>query len=265
MESRVLSRATTVTTISSLRRSPRESQHNVSFVSLKPVGAVGEGGNVIWGRQLRPALLLESSNAPDGLFAGKREILRPTLATASSPAEGSDSAGWGPSPPFWLGHLAFANSVLISVFFFSSGLVVIAEKLLRSDSLTSIRLSWPGSFSSCGKSRDLFNRSNCLIVCKSESSVNLRWGDYGTVLFAGTSWTWYSTFLTRRFTITSPILSEFASFGSHFIVLLGLRCEVCSSFSILCTKGFFCVQFCVSHSFVGWGALLFGELGCGPS
>ncbi|KAH9748842.1 triose phosphate/phosphate translocator TPT [Citrus sinensis] len=94
MESRVLSRATTTTTtISSLRRSPLENHQNVSFISLKPIGAVGEGGNVIWGRQLRPALLLESSNAPAGLFAGKKEILRPILATASSPAEGSDSAG----------------------------------------------------------------------------------------------------------------------------------------------------------------------------
>lgn len=93
MESRVLSRATTAATISSLRRSPRENHQNVSFISLKPIGAVGEGGNVIWGRQLRPALLLESSNAPAGLFAGKKEILRPILATASSPAEGSDSAG----------------------------------------------------------------------------------------------------------------------------------------------------------------------------
>lgn len=174
MESRVLSRATTTTTtISSLRRSPLENHQNVSFISLKPIGAVGEGGNVIWGRQLRPALLLESSNAPAGLFAGKKEILRPILATASSPAEGSDSAGWGPSPPFWLGQLVFANSVLIR-FFFLSDSVVIAEKLLRSDSLTGIRPSWPGSSSSCGKSRDLFNLSNCQIVCKSESSVNLQ-------------------------------------------------------------------------------------------
>lgn len=93
MESRVLSRATTVTTISSLRSSPGENHQNVSFVSLKPIGAVGEGGNVIWGRQLRPALLLESSSAPAGLFSGKKEILRPILATASSPAEGSDSTG----------------------------------------------------------------------------------------------------------------------------------------------------------------------------
>ncbi|KAK9227436.1 hypothetical protein WN943_012489 [Citrus x changshan-huyou] len=93
MESRVLSRATTATTISSLRSSPGENHQNVSFVSLKPIGAVGEGGNVIWGRQLRPALLLESSSAPAGLFSGKKEILRPILATASSPAEGSDSTG----------------------------------------------------------------------------------------------------------------------------------------------------------------------------
>lgn len=93
MESRVLSRATTITSASLFRKQPRESHQSVSFVSVKPIGAVGEGGNLIWGRQLRPALLLDSPTAPAGLFAGKREILRPCLAAASSPAEGSDSSG----------------------------------------------------------------------------------------------------------------------------------------------------------------------------
>ncbi|XP_044495006.1 triose phosphate/phosphate translocator, chloroplastic-like [Mangifera indica] len=93
MESRVLSRATTISTVSNIRKLQRESNHNFSFVSVKPIGAVGEGGNVIWGRQLRPALLLESSHAAAALFSGKREILRPCLAATSSPAEGGDSAG----------------------------------------------------------------------------------------------------------------------------------------------------------------------------
>ena len=30
-------------------------------------------------------------------------------------------------------------------------------------------------------------------------------------------------------------------------------------------RKFVSVQFCVRYSFVGWGGLLFGELGCGPS
>ncbi|KAK2642370.1 hypothetical protein Ddye_024133 [Dipteronia dyeriana] len=98
MESRVLSRATAFATFSHLRKPSRDSHHNVGFVSVKPIGAVGEGGNVIWGRQLRPALLLESSLAPVGLFfTGRRENLRtsivPTAASASSSGEGSDSSG----------------------------------------------------------------------------------------------------------------------------------------------------------------------------
>lgn len=128
MESRVLSRATTVTTISSLRRSPRESHQNVSFVSLKPVGAVGEGGNVIWGRQLRPALLLESSNAPAGLFAGKREILRPTLATASSPAEGSDSAGEAAPVGFFDKYPAIVTGFFFFMWYFLNVIFNILNK-----------------------------------------------------------------------------------------------------------------------------------------
>ncbi|XP_021294894.1 triose phosphate/phosphate translocator, chloroplastic isoform X1 [Herrania umbratica] len=88
MESRLLSRASTITGLPLLwPRLSRESV-NVSFASAKPIGAVGGGGNLIWGRQLRPALLLESSSV------SKREILKPVLAAASSPAEGgSDSSG----------------------------------------------------------------------------------------------------------------------------------------------------------------------------
>ncbi|KAL5576682.1 hypothetical protein UlMin_018381 [Ulmus minor] len=86
MESRLLSRATAFAAVPPLRKPARET-NNVCFVSAKPIGTVGEGGNLIWGRQLRPALLLESSPAT------KRENVRPCLAAASSPAGGSDSAG----------------------------------------------------------------------------------------------------------------------------------------------------------------------------
>ena len=95
MESRVLSRASTFASLSQLRKPPREnnnSNNSVSFVSARPIGAVGEGGNLIWGRQLRPALLLESSSA-----GKQRETVKPCLAAASS-SPGSDSAGWGPFP-----------------------------------------------------------------------------------------------------------------------------------------------------------------------
>ena len=101
MESRVLSRATT---IAHVRTPLRESKGNASssFMSIKPIGGVSEGGNLIWGRQLRPSLLLEASYP----VTARKEILRPVMSAASSPAEGSDSSGWGPFPPFWLGRRA---------------------------------------------------------------------------------------------------------------------------------------------------------------
>ncbi|MBA0800150.1 hypothetical protein Gohar_010602 [Gossypium harknessii] len=86
MESRLLSRASTIAGLPQIRPKLSRDCLSVSFASAKPIGAVGEGGNVIWGRQLRPSLLLESS------LANKREILKPVLASASS-ARGSDSAG----------------------------------------------------------------------------------------------------------------------------------------------------------------------------
>ncbi|XP_072089611.1 triose phosphate/phosphate translocator, chloroplastic isoform X2 [Arachis hypogaea] len=88
MESRVLSRA--ATSLPHLRRLPRrESAANASFVpAVKATGSVADGGNLIWGRQLRPELL-----SPVLKKEGPAVLLRPCLAAASSPAEGSDSAG----------------------------------------------------------------------------------------------------------------------------------------------------------------------------
>ncbi|CAN1129648.1 Triose phosphate/phosphate translocator TPT, chloroplastic [Linum perenne] len=85
MESRVLSRASA--SLPQLPRLPlRQSGGGYasgSFLSMKPIIG-GEGGNLVSGRNLRPILLLEA----------KRETaLKPILAAASSPAEGSDSAG----------------------------------------------------------------------------------------------------------------------------------------------------------------------------
>ncbi|KAJ6738210.1 hypothetical protein OIU74_003212 [Salix koriyanagi] len=97
MESRVFSRATT---IAHVRRPLRESHSNTScsFVSIKPIGAVGEGGNLIWGRQLRPSLLLEASSPMNA----RKDSLRKVMAAASSPAEGSDSSGDGKVAPGWV-------------------------------------------------------------------------------------------------------------------------------------------------------------------
>ncbi|XP_062013082.1 triose phosphate/phosphate translocator TPT, chloroplastic [Rosa rugosa] len=87
MESRVLSRATAFASVPSLRKSSPRQPGAVSFVSpaRRPIGTVSEGGNLIWGRQLRPALLLEASPP-----SSRKEILKPCLAAA---AEGGDSAG----------------------------------------------------------------------------------------------------------------------------------------------------------------------------
>ncbi|KAH0899146.1 hypothetical protein HID58_048714 [Brassica napus] len=86
MESRVLLRAT-VTGVPQLRRPIGAIHRQVSTASSfsafrfsAPIGSVGEGGNLISGRQLRPILLLDSS--PE-----KREILKPVRAAAG------DSAG----------------------------------------------------------------------------------------------------------------------------------------------------------------------------
>ncbi|PKA59089.1 Triose phosphate/phosphate translocator, chloroplastic [Apostasia shenzhenica] len=62
--------------------------------------SVSGGGSVIWGRQLRPALILDRTalSLPANIpVTEKQDILRPASATASSsPAEGSDSAGEAP-------------------------------------------------------------------------------------------------------------------------------------------------------------------------
>ncbi|KAI5657177.1 hypothetical protein M9H77_25970 [Catharanthus roseus] len=90
MESRVLSGATTIHGLPRLPKPTavvsRLSSSTASFPTTRPVGAIADGGNLILGRQLRPATLI--SPVP------KREfLLRQCQAAASSPADGSDSAG----------------------------------------------------------------------------------------------------------------------------------------------------------------------------
>jgi len=152
MESRVLSRATTVAQV---RRPLRESNGNAScsFLSIKPIGAVSEGGNLIWGRQLRPSLLLEASYPVNA----RKEILRPVMAAASSPAEGSDSSGWGPFPPFRLGRRAPCRTLSRSCSCFWLGVFAGMGRWLRLGFSTNIQLLLPVFSSSCGmyvESRD---------------------------------------------------------------------------------------------------------------
>ncbi|XP_022715832.1 triose phosphate/phosphate translocator, chloroplastic-like [Durio zibethinus] len=111
MESRLLSRASTITGLPQLRPRLSRDSVNMSFASAKPIGAVGEGGNVIWGRQLRQALVLESSPV------SKRDILKPVLAASSSPAEGgSDSAGDAKIAP--VGFFKKYPAIVTGFFFF---------------------------------------------------------------------------------------------------------------------------------------------------
>ena len=86
MESRVLSRAGAFSSLAHLRKPPREAAGGASFVTVKAVGSLADGGNLIWGRQLRPELC-------SPVLKKEAVLLRPCLAAASSPAEGGDSAG----------------------------------------------------------------------------------------------------------------------------------------------------------------------------
>ena len=70
------------------RKAPRHAAFAVAAAAPRPNGAVGDGGNLIWGRQLRPALLLPKLTAGE-----KRDVLVRPISAASTPAEGGDSAG----------------------------------------------------------------------------------------------------------------------------------------------------------------------------
>ncbi|CDO99491.1 unnamed protein product [Coffea canephora] len=97
MESRVLSGSTTIHGLPRLRRLTTTTTSPVAacFPTTRPTtGAVADGGNLVWGRQLRPGILFEASPATALSPVTKREtLLRPCRTAASSPAEGSDSGG----------------------------------------------------------------------------------------------------------------------------------------------------------------------------
>ncbi|XP_039064672.1 triose phosphate/phosphate translocator TPT, chloroplastic-like [Hibiscus syriacus] len=123
MESRVLSRASVISGLPQLRPKLARGSVNLSFALAKPIGAVGEGGNVIWGRQLRPALLLESS------LVKKREVLKPVSAAASSPAEGgSDSAGDAKPDGFFEKYPALVTGFFFFMWYFLNVIFNILNK-----------------------------------------------------------------------------------------------------------------------------------------
>lgn len=115
MESRVLSGATPISGDVPRLRKPVARLNISSFPTARPIG---DGGNLIWGRQLRPSLLLESSpvSVSYHLPATKRDILKPALAAASSPADSSDSSGDGKIAP--LGFLEKYPAITTGFFFF---------------------------------------------------------------------------------------------------------------------------------------------------
>ncbi|KAG9447795.1 hypothetical protein H6P81_013923 [Aristolochia fimbriata] len=117
MESRALSGSATISGLIPLRRVARVA---APVICVRTNNSVGGGGNLIWGRQLRPALLLDqyspSLSPARNVNSGKRDLLKPVSAAASSsPAEGSDSAGDAKISP-----LSFAQKypALVTGFFF---------------------------------------------------------------------------------------------------------------------------------------------------
>ncbi|KAL8140362.1 hypothetical protein V2J09_006383 [Rumex salicifolius] len=110
MESHVLSRAAPIPTHPRLTKLASGILSFRCASSLRPPSAIKDGGNLIWGRQLRPSLVLESASCPS-TFVSRREILRPCSASASSP----DSAGDGKVAPVGLLH---KYPALVTGFFF---------------------------------------------------------------------------------------------------------------------------------------------------
>ncbi|KAI4371722.1 hypothetical protein MLD38_010042 [Melastoma candidum] len=110
MESRVLSRAVPFPAAAPrLPRLPRDATRgsSLSFSSVS-AKAIGDGGNLICGRQLRASLLIDSS--------GRSSALKPCLAASSSPAEGSDSAGEAKVAP--IGFFDKYPALVTGFFFF---------------------------------------------------------------------------------------------------------------------------------------------------
>ncbi|XP_072977252.1 triose phosphate/phosphate translocator, chloroplastic isoform X1 [Typha angustifolia] len=102
-----------------LRQRPAPAVASFSTSRL-PSYPVSDGGNLICGRQLRPALLLERAVAASPaarLGAGRRDLVRLVPAAASSsPAEGSDSAGEAKVGP--VGFAAKYPALVTGFFFF---------------------------------------------------------------------------------------------------------------------------------------------------
>ncbi|MFS7988432.1 hypothetical protein Hanom_Chr11g01034741 [Helianthus anomalus] len=81
MESRVLSSG--ATTISGLPRLTRPVARLNTVAVASPASLNTTGGNLVWGRQLRPSLLNLDYSVQSVSKTVKREVLKPCAATAS--------------------------------------------------------------------------------------------------------------------------------------------------------------------------------------
>ncbi|WOH11872.1 hypothetical protein DCAR_0831368 [Daucus carota subsp. sativus] len=103
MESRVLSGSATISGLPRLRPQASRLNATVTFAAATPNTAVSAGGNLLWGRQLRPAVLLETSPARN---------LKSVLASAAS---SSDSSGEAMAP---VGFFQKYPALVTGFFFF---------------------------------------------------------------------------------------------------------------------------------------------------
>ncbi|PIA35121.1 hypothetical protein AQUCO_03600055v1 [Aquilegia coerulea] len=126
MESKVLTGRTTSTIAGAgiqLRLRKPFTRENVSFISAKSIGNVSGGGNLIWGRQLRPSLLHEKSSSSLSMVkisSGKRDILvRPIAASSegSNSSAGEAKVGFLEKYPFLITGFFFFMWYFLNVIF----------------------------------------------------------------------------------------------------------------------------------------------------
>ncbi|KVI00988.1 protein of unknown function DUF250 [Cynara cardunculus var. scolymus] len=114
MESRVLSSgATTISGIPRLTKPVASARLNAVAVSF-PARLNNDGGNLVWGRQLRPSLLnldyISSTTV-------KRDVLKPCLATASDSAGDAAPVGFLAKYPFLITGFFFFMWYFLNVIF----------------------------------------------------------------------------------------------------------------------------------------------------
>ncbi|KAK9681989.1 hypothetical protein RND81_10G042000 [Saponaria officinalis] len=93
MESRVISGATAFTAVPRLSR-PRLAAVSGGVLGFKPPLAVKDGGNLVWGRQLRPVLLLEPVVQNGPVCRREKTAVQPCRAAAEGSGSGEAKVGF---------------------------------------------------------------------------------------------------------------------------------------------------------------------------